>query len=210
MIETECFVYLLLILLTWWKCSTFSHPTIYRECEWSKATMLHLEDTAIAVSFLFFFVLYITLWECHLEVPTGVWFKSPYIKKCLLALDFKMPVWTDCHILLRCYYWVNKYRMGCCHSTVVKRNLNNHRDFALPLFWKTEKFLANIYFFSYVGWEPNETLCAICYHLYNLKYVKNMHGGLLLLLKLLALACDFIKSNTPPGLFFVFFKLYKW
>ena len=37
------------------------------------------------------------------------------------------------------------------------------------------------------------------YHLYNSKNVKNIHGGVLLL-----------KSNTPPWVFFTFFKLYKW
>ena len=34
-----------------------------------------------------------------------------------------------------------------------------------------------------------EMLCAIWYHLYNLKNVKNTHGGVLLLVT---------KSNTPP------------
>ena len=47
-------------------------------------------------------------------------------------------------------------------------------------------------------------LCAIWYHLYNLKNVKNTHGGVLLLVKLQA------KSNTPSWVFFTFFKLYKW
>ena len=37
-----------------------------------------------------------------------------------------------------------------------------------------------------------ETLCAIYYHLYNLKIVKNTHGRVLILEKLQA------KSNTPP------------
>ena len=52
--------------------------------------------------------------------------------------------------------------------------------------------------------------CAIWYHLYNLKYVKNTHGGVLILVKLQALACNFTKSNTPPLVFFTFFKLYGW
>ena len=45
-------------------------------------------------------------------------------------------------------------------------------------------------------------LCAIrfCYHLYNLKNVKNTHGEVLL----------FNKSNTPPWVFFTFLNLYKW
>ena len=50
--------------------------------------------------------------------------------------------------------------------------------------------------------------CAICYHVYNLKNVKNTHGGVLRLVKL-HLACNFTKSNTPRWVFFKFFKLYK-
>ena len=44
--------------------------------------------------------------------------------------------------------------------------------------------------------------CEIWYHLYNLKNVKNNHGGVLLLAELQA-----TKSNTPPWVFFKFFKL---
>ena len=42
--------------------------------------------------------------------------------------------------------------------------------------------------------------------------MKNTHEGVLLLVKLQAfsLVCDFTKSNTPPWVFFVFFKSYKW
>ena len=43
--------------------------------------------------------------------------------------------------------------------------------------------------------------CAIWYHLYNLKNMKNTHGGVLHLVKLQASAT---KSNTPPWVFFVF------
>ena len=50
--------------------------------------------------------------------------------------------------------------------------------------------------------------CAIWYHLHNLKNVKKSHGGVLLLGKLQAY--NFTKSNTPPWVFFTFFKLYKW
>ena len=49
-----------------------------------------------------------------------------------------------------------------------------------------------------------EMPCAVRYHLYNLKNVKNTYGGVLLLLKLQA------KSNIPPWVFSTFFKLYKW
>ena len=52
--------------------------------------------------------------------------------------------------------------------------------------------------------------CAISYHLYNLKNVKNTHGGVLILLKLQAKARNFTKINTPPWVFFTLFKLCKW
>ena len=52
--------------------------------------------------------------------------------------------------------------------------------------------------------------CAIWHHLYNLKNVKNTHGGVLILVKLQAEACIFTKINTPPWLFFTFLKLCKW
>ena len=44
--------------------------------------------------------------------------------------------------------------------------------------------------------------CAIWYHLYNLKNTKNTCVGVLLLVKL--------QDSTPPWVFFMFFKLYKW
>ena len=40
--------------------------------------------------------------------------------------------------------------------------------------------------------------------MYILKNVKNTHGGVLLLVKLQALACNFTKSNTTPWMFFSF------
>ena len=52
-------------------------------------------------------------------------------------------------------------------------------------------------------------LCAICYHLYNLKNSKSLHGGVLLSVKLQTSACKFTKSNTHPWVFFTFFKLCK-
>ena len=55
-----------------------------------------------------------------------------------------------------------------------------------------------------------ETLCAICYYLYNLKNVKNSHGGLLVLVKLWAKAYNFTKTSIPPWVFFTCFELYKW
>ena len=52
--------------------------------------------------------------------------------------------------------------------------------------------------------------CVFWYRLYNLKNMKNIHGGMLLLVKLQDSPCNFTKSNTPPWVFFRFFKLYKW
>ena len=45
---------------------------------------------------------------------------------------------------------------------------------------------------------------AIRYHLYNLKNVKNTHGGVLLYLKLQAKAFIFTKTGTPPRMFLRF------
>ena len=53
-------------------------------------------------------------------------------------------------------------------------------------------------------------LCAIWYHLNNLKNVKKTYGEVLLLVKLQTLACNFTKNSTPPWVFFTFFKLRKW
>ena len=44
--------------------------------------------------------------------------------------------------------------------------------------------------------------CAIWYHLYNFKKVKNTHGGML--------PCNFTKSDIPPSVFFTFFEFRKW
>ena len=46
--------------------------------------------------------------------------------------------------------------------------------------------------------------CAIWYHLYNFKNLKNTHGGVLISVKLLAEACNFTKINTPPLVFLRF------
>ena len=46
-----------------------------------------------------------------------------------------------------------------------------------------------------------QMLCAVCYHLYNLKNVKNTHEGVLLSVKLQAY---FTKNNTPPWVFIPF------
>ena len=50
---------------------------------------------------------------------------------------------------------------------------------------------------------------ATWYHLYNLKSMKNIHGGALILVKLQASAYKFTKINIPLWVFFTLFKLYK-
>ena len=89
----------------------------------------------------------------------------------------------------------------------------------------SEKFVANIC--ACFDWI-SETFCVIWCHLYNFKNVKNTHRRVLLLVKLQAhyllspplkssefqgnrskWACNFTKSNIPPWVFFMFFKLYK-
>ena len=52
--------------------------------------------------------------------------------------------------------------------------------------------------------------CAILYHVYNSKNVKNTHGGVILLVKLQDSVCKFTESITPPWVFFMFIKLDKW
>ena len=42
------------------------------------------------------------------------------------------------------------------------------------------------------------------------KNAKNTNGGVLLLVNLQALACNFAKSITHRWVFFTFFKLYEW
>ena len=57
---------------------------------------------------------------------------------------------------------------------------------------------------------PNEMLCAIWYHFYNLNNVKSTHGGVLLLVKLQFETFNFTKSKTAPWVFFTLFRLYKY
>ena len=54
----------------------------------------------------------------------------------------------------------------------------------------------------------NVMRCAIWYHFYNLKKVKNTQGGVLILVKLQAEACNVTKINTSPWVFLTFLKLY--
>ena len=68
--------------------------------------------------------------------------------------------------------------------------------------------------------EPTELPCPLAVDiwdalrdlvpfLYNFKNMKNIHGGMLLLVKLQAKAYNFTKNNTLPLVFFTFSKLHK-
>ena len=70
---------------------------------------------------------------------------------------------------------------------------------------KTEKSSYIIQIFLKI--LKNKVLCDIWYHSCNLRSMKNTDVGVLLLVKLQAEACNFTKSNIPPWLFFMFFKL---
>ena len=51
---------------------------------------------------------------------------------------------------------------------------------------------------EYDDYQLHVMFCAMWYHLYNLKSVKNTHGVVILLLKLQTEACNFTKSETSP------------
>ena len=72
-----------------------------------------------------------------------------------------------------------------------------------------EFIFTNIDTFQSLDFPIFVMLCAIWYHLHNLKNVKNTDGRVFLLAKLDASACNFTKSITPPCVLFTFFKLCK-
>ena len=72
------------------------------------------------------------------------------------------------------------------------------------------------FYFVFLNWQgsinsisTNEMFFAICHHLYNLKNVKNSHGEVLLLVKLLAKTCNFTKNCTLPWMFSGFLNCNK-
>ena len=91
-------------------------------------------------------------------------------------------------------------------------NIEIHSRLKICRFWKIWMFICQLYLTvkSYVMlcYLVCQRLCAIWYHLYNLKNVKNTHGGVLLLVNVWAKSFNF--NNTPPCVFLTFFILYKW
>ena len=63
-----------------------------------------------------------------------------------------------------------------------------------------------VYFLRY--WTV--TLCAIWYHLYNLKKREKYPWKSVTFSKVAGYVCNFTKRNTPPWVSFTLFKLYKW
>ena len=84
---------------------------------------------------------------------------------------------------------------------------------SFPLINHYLKGIWNQYFFPFSHYPPNEykMLCAIWYHLYNIKNKKNTHGGGLHLVKLQAWVLLSVKLQAfrkiPPWMFFTFFTL---
>ena len=66
---------------------------------------------------------------------------------------------------------------------------------------KTQIFASTFMFRKLIQVSLYVMRCAIWNHLYNLKNVKNTHGGVLI---------SVTKINTLPWVFFTFFQIYKW
>ena len=117
----------------------------------------------------------------------------------LLTHSFPMPpFFTPCFLEVEKGYigneWINNILLviqGSVRSKIKSLHLSNFRS----------------NFQGSLGLKPNETLCAIWYHLYNFK---NVYRGVMHLVTLETEVCNFTKSNIPPWVFFKFFKLYKW
>ena len=89
---------------------------------------------------------------------------------------------------------------------MLKMIINGHLKFT-PF----QPFHATFKEYSFAGYE----LASKCFARFSTiliisKKRKNTYEGVLLLIKLQALACNFTKSNTSPWVYFTFFKLYKW
>ena len=67
-----------------------------------------------------------------------------------------------------------------------------------------------IYLRSFPSWNICDVLRDLVPFLYHLKNVKNIHGRVLLLVKLQVSACNFTKRNAPPWVFSTFFEQCKW
>ena len=76
--------------------------------------------------------------------------------------------------------------------TVVLSVLGQFSPFIPLKIWENGNFLI-----LSEGVKRDVMHCAIWYHLYNFKNVKNTHGAVLILVKLQAKGCNFTKINNP-------------
>ena len=81
----------------------------------------------------------------------------------------------------------------------------SHVIFCYLFFWP--EFIVWLFTSWDIGLWRFARFCTICTILKN---VKNIHGRVLLSVKLLADVCNFAKRNTPPWVSFTLLKLYKW
>ena len=92
-----------------------------------------------------------------------------------------------------------------------KLNVHNWMSITNQIrFWKEKKKIRtqNLEYFTLVH-NIHVMLLAFRYHVYKLKNLKKTLGGVLLLVKLQAVARNFTKRNTPPWVLFTIFKLSK-
>ena len=101
----------------------------------------------------------------------------------------------------------NKYVLSQC-KRVGKTLITLIRISKIIIFSQRTNIM-KVFIESQFGYCSFMVRCEIWYHFYNLKNMKNTHGGVLLLVKLQAKACNFTKNNSPPWVFFAIFKLYK-
>ena len=89
--------------------------------------------------------------------------------------------------------------------------LNLLKMFIPPFKWcKIGTLAGNGLVYQRQMFSSHVMLCAIWYHFYNFKNVKNTNRGVYFITSLRASACNFTKNNTPSWAFFMFLKSYKW
>ena len=167
-----------------------THPPVYQFCRFKNLFLVHLQyswGSSLSIKTHFLFTVF--FWFVQL-----VSFKPE--QTCLTT-----KLQYDCNALVSWTLIWNDYKKNPIHC-------NFRVDISRKKFWN--------YTFSGLGFSWEESinvsgrkfklgdkdkcvmLCAIWYHLYNLKNVKKNHGGVLLIVKLQTSVYHFTKSNTPP------------
>ena len=126
---------------------------------------------------------------------TTLSFETPF--RCYLNLSstWKCLIW--CNILL-CFFSVRTHAIKFMEMLILT---HSKKPTPLPGDYNMKKddVSIDIVCITFV------VRCAIWYHLYNLKNVKNTHWRVLILIKFQALACNFTKIDTPRWVFFTFY-----